>query len=108
MTDGDVHIDCDSCAVRGSHCGQCVVSVLLGMPQQPALDPAEQAAIAALAEGGLVPPLRLAPVASRETTRYSEYGSFTVGESIAGEGYRAARRDLTDGASEIARRKAVS
>ena len=62
-------IDCDTCAVRGPACGDCVVTVLLGGP--PAvldgdpppvdLDTAEQNAIALLAENGMVPPLRLVP-----------------------------------------------
>jgi len=55
-----VLIDCDSCTVRGAACGDCVVTVLLGMPPVGAeLDPTEQAAISALAQHGLVPPLRL-------------------------------------------------
>jgi hypothetical protein len=55
-------IDCDGCAVRGLACGDCVVTVLLGAPPEgPQLDETEQRAIAALAEGGLVPPLRLVP-----------------------------------------------
>ncbi|GAA3625992.1 hypothetical protein GCM10022223_49000 [Kineosporia mesophila] len=71
-------IDCDACAVRGPACRDCVVSVLLGAPAAPVrhvghpsvpggpvpatgidLDRQEQAAIAALAGSGLVPPLRL-------------------------------------------------
>jgi hypothetical protein len=61
-------IDCDACAVRDLACGDCVVTVLLGTPaaQVPSpvrhpvdLDGREQAAIAVLAESGLVPPLRL-------------------------------------------------
>lgn len=56
--EGSVHIDCDSCAVRPSACGDCVVAVLLGPP--PALlVPEEQRALDVLAEAGLVPPLRL-------------------------------------------------
>jgi hypothetical protein len=55
-----VLIDCDSCVVRGLACGDCVVTVLLGVPPVGVeLDAAEQAAISALAEQGLVPPLRL-------------------------------------------------
>jgi hypothetical protein len=55
-----VLIDCDSCTVRGAACGDCVVTVLLGSPPVAVdLDPTEQAAISALAEHGLVPPLRL-------------------------------------------------
>jgi hypothetical protein len=59
-------IDCDTCTVRGTACGDCVVTVLLGAPAAGAgdgveLDGAEQAAIAVLAGSGLVPPLRLLP-----------------------------------------------
>jgi hypothetical protein len=55
-------IDCDGCAVRGLACGDCVVTVLLGAPPEgPQLDETERAAIAALADGGLIPPLRLVP-----------------------------------------------
>lgn len=55
-------IDCDGCAVRGLACGDCVVTVLLGAPPSGVeLDGEEQAALAALAAGGLVPPLRLVP-----------------------------------------------
>ena len=58
-------IDCDTCAVRGRACGDCVVTVLLGAEAGPAspveLDSAECAAIEALAGSGLVPPLRLVP-----------------------------------------------
>jgi hypothetical protein len=55
-----VIIDCDSCEVRGLACGDCVVTVLLGVPPVGVeLDAAEQAAISALADQGLVPPLRL-------------------------------------------------
>jgi hypothetical protein len=81
-------IDCDTCTARGTGCGDCVVTVLLGAPPGwsgtdpvvvpmpargaavgPALDgPApgvvvefddvERRAVRALAEGGLIPPLR--------------------------------------------------
>jgi hypothetical protein len=61
-------IDCETCAVRGPACGDCVVTVLLGAPPADTgggmeLDGAEQAAIAVLAGSGLVPPLRLLPMA---------------------------------------------
>jgi hypothetical protein len=53
-------IDCDSCQVRGPACGECVVSVLLGAPPGGVeIDESERAALDALADGGLVPPLRL-------------------------------------------------
>jgi hypothetical protein len=57
-----VNIDCDSCAAKGPACGDCVVTVLLGAPPEGVeLDEAEQRAIEALAESGLIPPLRLVP-----------------------------------------------
>ena len=66
-------IDCDTCAVRGLACGDCVVTVLLGGPAADAdgvvdLDAAEQAAIQVLAGSGLVPPLRLVKGRGDETT----------------------------------------
>lgn len=67
-------IDCGSCAVAGPACGDCVVTVLLGMPEvlpggmpepgaarAPELPEEHVAAVAALAASGLVPPLRLVP-----------------------------------------------
>lgn len=70
-------IDCDTCLGRDVHCGDCVVTVLLGMPAARAglghLEPAqdmdfdvqERIALGVLADGGLVPPLRLAPALPR-------------------------------------------
>ena len=55
-----MHIDCDSCTVRGAACSGCVVTVLLGMPRSGLdWDDAEQQAVGVLAASGLVPPLRL-------------------------------------------------
>jgi hypothetical protein len=55
-------IDCDTCVVKGPACGECVVSVLLGPPKaELELDEAEQSALAALADAGMVPRLRLVP-----------------------------------------------
>ena len=76
-------IDCDTCTARGTGCGDCVVTVLLGAPPgwsgadpvvvplpgrpgEPAaeagvvveFDDVERRAVRALAEGGLIPPLR--------------------------------------------------
>jgi hypothetical protein len=81
-------IDCDTCTARGTGCGDCVVTVLLGAPpgwsgadpvvvpmpargagvgtaaDSPAhgvvveFDDVERRAVRALAEGGLIPPLR--------------------------------------------------
>ena len=53
-------IDCEGCTARGQACADCVVTVLLGAPPDGVeLDETERRAIAALADGGLVPPLRL-------------------------------------------------
>lgn len=63
-------IDCDSCLVAGPACQDCVVSVLLGIPD-PAdvpvpLDGEHARAIGVLAGAGLVPPLRLRPDSGRQ------------------------------------------
>ena len=55
-----VVIDCDECAVRGPGCRDCVVSVLLGVPETLLDD--ERAALEVLAEVGLAPRLRLVPI----------------------------------------------
>jgi len=52
-------IDCDTCVVRGLACHDCVVTVLLGPPPELAFDDDERRALDVLAEGGLVPPLRM-------------------------------------------------
>jgi hypothetical protein len=58
--DAGIHIDCDSCAVRGLACGDCVVTFLLGGPPRGvAIDAEERRALDVLAAGGLVPPLRM-------------------------------------------------
>ena len=56
-----VLIDCDDCAVRDLQCGDCVMTVLLGSPGVYEVDAGEQLALQALAEGGLVAPLRMVP-----------------------------------------------
>ena len=57
-------IDCDACKVRDVACNDCVVTVLLGKSDASVdLDDAEHEAVGALAEQGLVPRLRLVPVA---------------------------------------------
>lgn len=57
---GPVVIDCDDCAVRGPGCQDCVVSVLLGVPETLLDD--ERRALDVLADAGLAPRLRLVPV----------------------------------------------
>lgn len=57
---GSVKIDCDDCAVRGAGCRDCVVSVLLGVPETLLVD--ERRALEVLADVGLAPRLRLVPI----------------------------------------------
>lgn len=52
-------IDCDTCLVRGLACHDCVVTVLLGPPPELTIEDEERRALDVLAEGGLVPPLRM-------------------------------------------------
>jgi hypothetical protein len=55
-----VVIDCDDCAARGPGCQDCVISVLLGVPETLLQD--ERAALEVLAEAGMAPRLRLVPL----------------------------------------------
>jgi hypothetical protein len=55
-----VVIDCDDCAVRGPGCRDCVVSVILGVPETLLED--ERAALDVLADAGMAPRLRLVPI----------------------------------------------
>jgi hypothetical protein len=64
-----VLIDCDTCAVKDLQCGDCVMSVLLGRDSGDAVgsgayevDAGEAQALAVLAQGGLVPTLKLVPI----------------------------------------------
>ena len=57
-----LHLDSDRCLARGPACDDCVITALLGAPVKGVdLDSDEQAALSALADSGLVPPLRLIP-----------------------------------------------
>jgi hypothetical protein len=56
-----ITVDCDTCAVRGLSCQDCVISVLFGAPPNVELDPFERRAIDILSGAGLVPRLRLIP-----------------------------------------------
>lgn len=59
-------IDCDTCAVAGDACSDCVVSLMLGPPAGTVeLDPVERQALANFAEAGMMPALRLVPVSGR-------------------------------------------
>lgn len=52
-------IDCDTCAVRGLHCHDCVVTALLGPPPESGFDDEAATALEVLADSGLVPRLRM-------------------------------------------------
>jgi len=58
--DAPMVIDCDDCAARGPGCRDCVISVLLGVPDTLLED--ERAALEVLADVGLAPRLRLVPI----------------------------------------------
>lgn len=80
-------IDCDTCVVRHQACDDCVVGVLLGVPEVPARDdaprepaapgaplplefgPVERRALEVLADHGLIPRLRLVPGAVEPPAR---------------------------------------
>lgn len=52
-----MRIDCGHCAARGRHCGDCVVTVILGTPPvETGLDEADRRALRVLAEAGLWSP----------------------------------------------------
>ena len=51
-------IDCATCEMRDVACDDCVISVLLGSPPQVEIADETTQALRALADGGLVPPLR--------------------------------------------------
>ena len=58
-------IDCDSCIMRDIACKDCVVSVLISAPINPALEPPELGleearVIDLLSSRGMIPPLRYA------------------------------------------------
>lgn len=67
-------IDCGSCEMRGKECGDCVVSFLT-IEVRPTdrgtveLDHDQATAVAALAEAGLVPPLRLVEARGAQPAR---------------------------------------
>lgn len=69
-------IDCGQCQARGAGCGDCAATTLLGARsggqsgaqsggQYSDLDPAEMRALTALANAGMIPPLRYAPRLAR-------------------------------------------
>lgn len=54
-------IDCDTCAVRGDGCADCVMTALLGPIPEHRLADEAVSALAVLADAGMLPPLRLIP-----------------------------------------------
>lgn len=61
-------IDCGRCLVRPQACGDCVVTALLGAPDEGvSIDADEGAALQALSAAGLVSPLRLVTQTGSET-----------------------------------------
>lgn len=57
-------MDCESCTQREVGCSDCVVTLLMSLPQEgDRLSQGEQAALAVMAQSGLVPPLRLVTAA---------------------------------------------
>ncbi|CAA9364940.1 MAG: hypothetical protein AVDCRST_MAG34-2763 [uncultured Nocardioidaceae bacterium] len=75
-----VVIDCDTCAVRGLACHDCVVTVLLGPPPESGFGAEEERALGVLADSGLVPKLRMvrpvaAPVDEPGSEAFDEPGS---------------------------------
>lgn len=53
-------IDCDKCEARDVGCADCVVSVMLGNTEDSLeIGAGERRALDILADGGMVPPLRL-------------------------------------------------
>jgi hypothetical protein len=66
-----VIIDCETCRMRDVACRDCVVTALLSDAGTSVdFDEEEHRAVGALAEHGLVPPLRLVPIVAithRET-----------------------------------------
>lgn len=76
MTEPDMIVDCDCCAVRGSACQDCVITVLLGAPPGGVeLDGTERRALDTLAKAGMVPQLQL--VDRREGRRVTGAGAGT-------------------------------
>ena len=57
-------IDCNQCQALGVGCGNCAVTSIVEQ-EYPDLDPAEIRALTALANAGMIPPLRYAPRLAR-------------------------------------------
>jgi len=91
-----VLIDCDACVMNGPGCQDCVVSVVLAFSGETAgsaersgslrIDNDEKAALDALAESGLVPPLRLVRAVSSVDPDAAVETLDGAGETAVGSG----------------------
>jgi hypothetical protein len=54
-----VIIDCDQCEMRDIACDDCVITAVLGGPPSDEIGVETTVALRVLADGGLVPPLRM-------------------------------------------------
>lgn len=83
-------IDCDACVMKGPGCQDCVVTVVLGFSAERAgslrIDDEEKAALDALAESGLVPPLRLVHAVSSVEFDTAAQTPDGEGETAVGSG----------------------
>ena len=70
-----LHVDCETCSVRGIACGECMMSVLIQPVDDPAFDEADVVALATLVDGGLLPPLRLVEGGRRADSGAGRRGS---------------------------------
>jgi hypothetical protein len=52
-------IDCDRCEMRDIACDDCVITAVLGGPPSEEIGTDTAVALRVLADGGLVPPLRM-------------------------------------------------
>jgi len=85
-----VLIDCDACVMKGPGCQDCVVTVVLGFSAERTgslrIDDEEKAALDALAESGLVPPLRLVHAVSSVELDTAAESLGGAGETVVGSG----------------------
>jgi hypothetical protein len=85
-----VLIDCDACVMKGPGCQDCVVTVVLGFSAERAgtlrIDDDERAALDALAQSGLVPPLRLVHAVSSVELDADAESPSGEGETVVGTG----------------------
>ena len=85
-----VLIDCDACVMKGPGCQDCVVTVVLGFSAERSgslrIDDEEKAALDALAESGLVPPLRLVHAVSSVDFDAAAQTPGGEGETAVGSG----------------------